>query len=166
MTCCCRWVDRSNCRLLFFFTHLWRHERCSLSLVLRPINTMMYVASATASRARSDDELDALYHGGKPSARPVATRRADGGCGRSLRWSSSKMARHRLPPPALISPHKPHLHTSSYLWDGALSQVKPLKGTGEPPGIEPRTCPWSVRQLGKFAEGNALLESRRYRGLR
>ena len=98
---------------------LFLHE----PLVLRPINTMMYVASATASRARSDDELNALYHGGgatKLSARPVATRRADGGCGRSLRWSSSKMAKHRLPPPALISPHKPHLHTSSYLWDGAL----------------------------------------------
>ena len=67
---------------------------------------------------------DAWYRRGgatKPSARPVATRRADGGCGRSLRWSSSKMAKHRLPPPALISPHKPHLHTSSYLWKGALS---------------------------------------------
>ncbi len=67
---------------------------------------------------------DAGYRKGgatKPSARPVATRRADGGCGRSLRWSSSKMAKHRLPPPALISPHKPHLHTSSYLWKGALS---------------------------------------------
>ena len=37
--------------------------------------------------------------------------RADGGCRRSLRWSSSKMAKHRLPPPALISPHKPHLQT-------------------------------------------------------
>ncbi len=43
------------------------------------------------------------------SARPVATHRADGGCGRSLRWLSSKMAKHRLPPPALISPHKTHL---------------------------------------------------------
>ena len=58
---------------------------------------------------------DAWYRRGgatKPSARPVATRRADGGCGRSLRWLSSKMAKHRLSPPALISPHKPHLQTS------------------------------------------------------
>ena len=43
-----------------------------------------------------------------------ATRWADGGCGRSLRWSSSKMARHRLPPPALTSPHKPHLQLPCY----------------------------------------------------
>ena len=67
---------------------------------------------------------DAFYRRGeatKTSARPVATRRTDGGCGGSLRWSSSKMARHRLPPPALISPHKPHLQTSSYFWNGACS---------------------------------------------
>ncbi len=67
--------------------------------------------------------VDAGYRRGgatKPSARPVATRRVDGGCGRSLRWLSSKMAQHRLPPPALISPHKPHLQTSSYLWNGTL----------------------------------------------
>ncbi len=59
-----------------------------------------------------------LCHGGggatKKSARPVATRRADGGCGRSLRWSSSKMARHRLPSPALTSPRKPHLQLPCY----------------------------------------------------
>ena len=40
---------------------------------------------------------------------------ANGGCGRSLRWSSSKMAKHRLPPPALISPHKPHRQTRNNL---------------------------------------------------
>ena len=75
------------------------------------------------SSSRSDDELDALHHGGgatKKSACRVATRRADGGCGRSLRSSSSKMARHRLPPPALISPHKPHLHTLQYLRSSVL----------------------------------------------
>ena len=70
---------------------------------------------------------DASYRGGgatKLSARPVATRRADGGCGRSLRWSSSKMTNHRLPPTALISPHNPHLQTSSYFWNGALSESR------------------------------------------
>ena len=78
---------------------------------------------------------DAWYRRGgatKPSARPVATRRADGGCGRSLRWSSSKMAKHRLPPPALISPHKPHLHTSSYLWKGALTRISHRQSTAAP----------------------------------
>ncbi len=43
-----------------------------------------------------------------------ATRWADGGCARSLGWSSSKMARHRLPPPALTSPRKPHLQLPCY----------------------------------------------------
>ena len=57
------------------------------------------------------------------SARPVATRRADGGCGRSLRSSSSKMTKHRLPPPALISPHKPHLQTRHYMCDCVLVPI-------------------------------------------
>jgi len=77
------------------------------------------------SSSRSDDELDAPnLRGGatKKSARPVATRRADGACGRSLRWSSSKMAKHRLPPPALILPRKPHLQTLPYLRSSVLSQ--------------------------------------------
>ena len=59
------------------------------------------------------------------SARPVATRRADGGCGRSLRWSSSKMAKHRLPPSALISPRKPHLQTYRYLQNAVLGGLAP-----------------------------------------
>ena len=82
------------------------------------INTMLFVASGTATSSRSADVLDASYCGGgatKLFSRPVATRRADGGCGRSPRSSSLKMARHRLPPPALISPHKPYLQTSSHL---------------------------------------------------
>ncbi len=74
--------------------------------------------------SRSDAELDASNLGGgatKKSARPVATRRADGGCGRSLCGSSSKMAKHRLPPPALISPRKPHLQTYRYLQNAVLA---------------------------------------------
>jgi len=65
----------------------------------------------------------ARYSGGgatKKPARLVTTRRADGFCGRSLRWSSSKMAKHRLPPPALISPRKPHLQTLPYLRSSVL----------------------------------------------
>ena len=83
----------------------------------------MWRARRRRGRETTTKPYSCVLEGGatKPSARPVATRRADGGCGRSLRCSSSKMAKHRLPPPALTSPHKPHLHTSSYLWKGALS---------------------------------------------
>jgi len=42
----------------------------------------------------------------------AATLRADGGRGRSLRCSSSKMLGHRLPPRALISAHEPHRRTA------------------------------------------------------
>ncbi len=82
------------------------------------------LASATGRVRETTTNAMPGHSGGggvtKKSARPVATRRADGGCGRSLRWSSSKMAKHRLPPPALISPHKPHLQTSPYLWNRVL----------------------------------------------
>ena len=88
--------------------------RTSFRLPLVPCNTDYegFVASATGRDREATTNAMFGHSGGgatKISARPVATRRADGGCGRSLRWSSSKMAKHRLPPPALISPHKPHL---------------------------------------------------------
>ncbi len=95
------------------------------------------------SSSRSDAELDASYLGGgatKKSARPVATPRADGGCGRSLCWSSSKMAKHRLPPPALISPRKPHLQTYRYLQNAVLV-------TGlDPDCLRARVHPWCSRR--------------------
>ena len=86
------------------------------------VNTATFVASATG-RVREATTPMSFYSGGgatKKSACRVATRRADGGCGRSLRWSSSKMAKHRLPPPALISPRKPHLQTLPYLRSSVL----------------------------------------------
>ena len=56
-----------------------------LGLVPHFIITLTFVASATALRARSDDDAIPLciVEGGatKLSARPVATRRADEGCG-------------------------------------------------------------------------------------
>ena len=80
----------------------------------------------------------------KKSARPVATRRADGGCGRSLRWSSSKMQRHRLPPPALISPPKPRLQTLQYLCSSVLSVLGCAFG-------------WWMLEVGPISAGHYLL---------
>ena len=84
----------------------------------------VFVASATGRVREATTNAMSFYSGGgatKKSACPVATRRADGGCGRSLRWSSSKMAKHRLPPPALISPRKPHLQTRHNLCYSVLA---------------------------------------------
>ena len=88
------------------------------------INTATFVASATGGVREATTNAMPCHSGGgatKKSARPAATRRADGGCGRSLCWSSSKMQRHRLPPPALISPPKPRLQTFQYLCSSVLS---------------------------------------------
>ncbi len=85
-------------------TGLWRTRRCRG----RETTTKPYLCVLPGGET-------------KPSARPVATRRADGGCGRSRRWSSSKMAKHRLPPPALISPRKPHLQTRHFMCDMVLA---------------------------------------------
>ena len=70
------------------------------------------VTGAVNPDARRGDAGDA-----RPSSRsqnkadgltPTVTRRENRACGRSLRCSSSKMTQHRLPPPALISPRRPH----------------------------------------------------------
>ena len=94
----------------------------------------MFVASATG-RVRETTTNTMLGHSGggvtKKSARPVATRRADGGCGRSLRWSSSKMAKHRLPPPALISPHK-SANIAVFMCQG--TSIKVVESVGGPGG--------------------------------
>ncbi len=99
------------------------------------------------------------------STRPVATRRADGGCGRSLRRPSSKMPKHRLPPPALISPHKPHLQTRHNLCYSVLHRSSavdafrltspgslPTVHSSDPEGVSrislqppPSRCPPSTR---------------------
>ncbi len=59
----------------------------------RFINTITFVASATVSSSRSDDDAMPVRIGEEERqrnrCRPAATLRADGGCGRSLRRSSS-----------------------------------------------------------------------------
>ena len=61
---------------------------------------MTFVASATASSSRSDDDTMSVgiveEEGQRNRCRPAATLRADGGCGRSLCRSSSPMSLHRL----------------------------------------------------------------------
>ena len=121
------------------------------------------------SSPRSDDERHVFHSGGrgtKESARPVATRRADGGCGRSLRWSSSKMTKHRLPPLALISPHKPHLQTSPYLWNRVLRRIissKPRSSKDVESNSTrnwPRTWRWPLGRRGVELGSTALLRPR------
>jgi len=60
----------------------------------------------------------------------AATLRADGGRGRSLRCSSSKMLGHRLPPRALISTHETHRRT-------ALGDPGRASGSQTPLGTSP-----------------------------
>ncbi len=70
------------------------------TLVSRSINTVTFVASATASSARSDDDAMPMCiveeKRQRNRCRPAATLRADGGCGRSLCRSSSPMSLHHL----------------------------------------------------------------------
>ena len=94
-------------------------------------NSMTIVASKNRTECISGTNLhrsDAWFALGR------ATRWADGGCGRSLRWSSSKMAKHRLPPPALTSPRKPHLQLPCYFGIDHLGsyihRIDPVFGTG------------------------------------
>ena len=59
--------------------------QASILLVPRSINTVTFVASATASSSRSDDDEMSLCIGEEERQRnrrrPAATLRADGGCG-------------------------------------------------------------------------------------
>ena len=61
---------------------------------------MTFVASATASSSRSNDDAMSLYiveeERQRNRSRPAATLWADGGCGRPLYRSSSPMSLHRL----------------------------------------------------------------------
>ena len=65
-----------------------RDPNAGVSLVPRSINMVTFVASATASSSRSDDDAMSVRiaeeEGQRNRCRPVATLRADGGCGRSL----------------------------------------------------------------------------------
>ncbi len=79
-------------------------------LVLTSINTVMFVASAAPPDSRRSDESIrdiAEEEQRRRRGRTAATLWAEGGCGRSLRRSSSTMSRHRLllaPRPRLTSP--------------------------------------------------------------
>ena len=70
------------------------------SLVPRFIDMVLFVASATASSSRSDDDAMSTCiveeERQRNRCRPAATLRADGGCGRPLCRSSSPMSLHRL----------------------------------------------------------------------
>ena len=87
------------------------------TLVRRFVNNYIFVASSTGRDREATTNVMSPGHSGGGAAKIsgccVATVRADGDCGRSLRLSSPKMAQHRLAPPALISPRKPHLQMYS-----------------------------------------------------
>ncbi len=69
-------------------------------LVSRFLNTITFVASATALSSRSDDDAMPVCiveeEQQRNQRRPAATLRADGGCGRCLCPSSSLMSLHHL----------------------------------------------------------------------
>ncbi len=95
-----------------------------LTPVSRPMNTIMFVASATASSSRSNDDAMSVYiteeERHRNRCRPAATLRADGDCGQSLRHSSSSMPLTSPSPRSLTLPPKPHQQTSWYSWDEKL----------------------------------------------
>ncbi len=105
-----------------------------LPLVPRSINMVTFVARATASSSRSDDDAMSAYiseeERQRNRCRPAATLRADGGCGRSLCPSSSPMPLTSPPPRSLTSPRKTHQQTSSYLRSETL--ISEFSQSGEP----------------------------------
>ncbi len=96
-----------------------------LTPVSRPMNTIMFVASATASSSRSNNDAMSVYiteeERQRNRCRPAATLRADGNCGQSLRHSSSSMPLTSPSPRSLTLPPKPHQQTSWYSWDETLA---------------------------------------------
>ena len=101
-----------------------REARIDLTPVSRPMNTLMFVVSATASSSRSNDDAMSVYiteeERQRNRCRPAATLRADGDCGQSLRHSSSSMPLTSPSPRSLTLPPKPHQQTSWYSWDETL----------------------------------------------
>ena len=83
-----------------FAVHFQGRDLPRPALVSRSINTVTFVASATASSSRSDNDTDVSdiveEERQRNRCRPAVTLWADGGCGRPLWCSSSPMFLHRL----------------------------------------------------------------------